>query len=153
MIRPGKGIGIVSFNMNDSDVHNFMQQEWTMTCSDGSYPRWGEGVPHPRSIGSFPRKIRKYVLEENVISLPHAIYSMTGLSAEVFGLKDRGVIREGAIADIVIFEREKMNDKATFTEPFQYSEGIIYSIVNGQVAIDNEVFMGIKAGQIIKKKK
>jgi N-acyl-D-aspartate/D-glutamate deacylase len=151
MIRPGKGIGIVSFNMSDEDVHNFMQQTWTMTCSDGSYPRWGEGVPHPRSIGSFPRKIRKYVLEENVISLPHAIYSMTGLSAEVFGLKDRGIIREGAIADIVIFEREKMNDKATFTDPFQYSEGIIYSILNGEVAIDNEEFKDIRAGKIIKK--
>ena len=122
-----------------------------MTCSDGSYPKWGQGVPHPRSFGSFPRKIRKYVIDEHIITLPQAIRSMTGLSAEIFKIKDRGIIKEGAIADIVIFDLDKITDKSTFTDPFQYSEGIIYSIVNGQVAIDNELFKGITAGAIIKK--
>lgn len=152
MLKKTSGIGIVSFNMNDEDVHRFMKQEWMMTCSDGSYPRWEEGVPHPRFIGSFPRKIRKYVMEEKVISLPQAIRSMTGLSADIFHLNDRGYIKEGYIADIAIFNPESLTDKATFTDPFQYSEGIDYLIINGELAISDRKFNDIRKGMILKKK-
>ncbi|NNF36068.1 MAG: amidohydrolase family protein [Saprospiraceae bacterium] len=152
MLKKTSSIGIVSFNMNDEDVHRFMKQEWMMTCSDGSYPRWEEGVPHPRFIGSFPRKIRKYVIEEKVISLSQAIRSMTGLSADIFQLKDRGYIKEGLVADIVIFDPENFTDKATFTDPFQYSEGVEYLIINGEIAISEGKFKDIRKGRILKKK-
>ena len=152
LLQESTSVGIISFNMNDEDVNRFMKQEWMMTCSDGSYPKWGSGVPHPRSIGSFPRKIRKYVNEEKVISMEKAIRSMTGLSADVFGIPERGYIKESFIADIVIFDPDKLTDKATFTEPFQLSEGIIYSIINGQLAIENSTFNDIRKGTIIKKK-
>ena len=127
--------GIVSFNMQESDVHNFMQQPWTMTCSDGSFPKWGEGVPHPRAFGTFPRKIHHYVVEKEIINLPAAIRSMTSLPAQVFKIKDRGVVRKGAIADLVIFDLAKVQDKATFTEPYQLAEGMEFVFVNGKVAI------------------
>lgn len=128
-------VGIVSFNMQEKDVHNFMQQPWTMTCSDGSFPKWGKGVPHPRAFGTFPRKIKQYVIEKGVIDLPTAIRSMTSLPAQVFKIKDRGVIRVGAIADLAIFDLSKIKDKATFTEPYQLAEGMEFVFVNGKVAI------------------
>lgn len=152
MLKKTSSIGIVSFNMNDEDVKRFMRQEWMMTCSDGSYPRWEEGVPHPRFIGSFPRKIRKYVKEEKVISLTQAIRSMTGLSADIFNLNDRGYLKKGYKADIAIFNPEKLTDKATFTDPFQYSEGIEYLIINGEIAIKEGKFNDIRKGRILKKK-
>ena len=153
MLLKTSSIGIVSFNMDDDDVHRFMQKDWMMTCSDGSYPQWESGVPHPRFIGSFPRKIRKYVMEENVISLPRAIRSMTGLSADIFNIEDRGYIREGYMADVVIFDPEELTDKATFTEPFQYSEGIDFLIINGGIAIEDGSFKDIRKGVILKRKK
>ena len=149
LIKGAKGVGIISHNMQAEDIHNFMSQEWTMTCSDGSYPKWGDGVPHPRAFGSFPRKIRKYVLEEKVVTLPFAIRSMTGLSADIFNMKNRGYIKEGYHADIVIIDLDKITDKATFTEPFQYSEGVKYNILNGVVAIDKGQLNSIKGGRIL----
>ena len=127
---------ITSFNMNENDVSNFMKQPWTMTCSDGAFPEWNSGVPHPRSFGSFPRKLSYFVKEKQIINLPQAINSMTGLTAKVFGLKDRGFIQAGAIADLVIFDLENIRDKATFTKPFQMAEGMDYVFVNGKPAIN-----------------
>ncbi len=151
MLLKTSSIGIVSFNMNDEDVHRFMQQQWMMTCSDGSYPQWESGVPHPRFIGSFPRKIRKFVMEEKVITLPQAIRSMTGLSADIFQIKDRGYLKEGYIADITIFNPDELTDRATFTDPFQYSTGMDYLIINGEIAIDDSSFKDIRKGRILKK--
>lgn len=107
-----------------------------MTCSDGAFPEWNSGVPHPRSFGSFPRKLSYFVKEKQIINLPQAINSMTGLTAKVFGLKDRGFIQAGAIADLVIFDLENIRDKATFTKPFQMAEGMDYVFVNGKPAIN-----------------
>lgn len=145
-------VGIVSFNMQESDVHNFMQQPWTMTCSDGSFPKWGDGVPHPRAFGTFPRKIHHYVVEKAVIDLPTAIRSMTSLVAQVFKIKDRGILKEGAIADLVIFDLNKVQDKATFTEPYQLAEGMEYVFVNGKSAIFEGKPTGTLNGQVLLKK-
>src|SRR5699024_7491640 len=111
LIKKGEP-GIVSFNMSEEDVHRFMRQPWTMTASDGGLVSFGSGVPHPRNYGTFPRKIRKYVKEEKVLNLPAAIRSMTSLPAQVYGMDDRGVLREGAIADITIFDLDHISDKA-----------------------------------------
>jgi N-acyl-D-amino-acid deacylase len=135
--------------MKEEDVHRFMRQLWTMTSSDGGLVEMGEGVPHPRNYGAFPRKIRKYVLDEEVIDLPSAIRSMTTLPAQVFGITDRGQIREGAKADIAIFDPAKFTDKATFQQPHQLSEGMEYIIVNGTFAIKEGKLSSERAGKVL----
>jgi N-acyl-D-aspartate/D-glutamate deacylase len=136
IIRTG-GAGVVSFNMLDADVDLFMQQPWTMTCSDGDLVRMGEGVPHPRAYGTFPRKLREYALDRHVIGLEDAIRSMTSLPATVFQLRGRGVIRPGAFADLVVFDPATVRDLATYEKPHQLSQGIVYVLVNGQLAVDD----------------
>lgn len=140
---------IVSFNMHKRDVETFMVQPWIMTSSDGAYPRWGEGVPHPRAFGAFPRKLRKYVIEEGVMDLATAIRGMTSLPAQVFRIRDRGRVREGAYADLVVFDLKRLRDRATFTDPFHLSEGMVYVFVNGQAAILDGKFTNIMAGQVL----
>jgi N-acyl-D-amino-acid deacylase len=149
LIKKGQP-GIVSFNMRDDDVHRFMRQPWTMTSSDGGLVPMGSGVPHPRNYGAFPRKIRKFVNEEKVVSLSSAIRSMTTLPARVFGLAGRGQIRAGAIADIAIFDINRISDKATFQDPHQYSEGVAYVLVNGQFAVRDGQLSPQKAGQVLR---
>lgn len=144
--------GIVSFNMHDKDIATFMTQPWTMTSSDGDLVTWMEGVPHPRSYGSFPRKIRHYVLDEDIIGLAFAIRSMTSLPAQVYRIPDRGLLREGMAADVVVFDLETIRDKATFTEPHQLSEGMVHVFVNGQAAIRDREFTGVLAGEVLRKR-
>jgi N-acyl-D-amino-acid deacylase len=140
--------GIVSFNMLDRDVEMFMRQPWTMTGSDGGIPA-EQAVPHPRSYGSFPRKIRHYVLEREVIDLPFAIRSMSHLPAAVFRMADRGVIRKGAFADVVVFDLDRVNDPATYEQPHQIAEGMIYVLVNGKFAIDNGRSTDVRNGRVL----
>lgn len=140
---------IVSFNMKEEDVHRFMQQPWTMTGSDGGLTPMGQGVPHPRNYGAFPRKIRKYVVEQNVISLEEAIRSMTSLPAAVFDFGSRGLIREGMTADIVIIDLDAVQDKADFQAPHQLSEGMIHVLVNGEFAIKDGRFADVRSGKVL----
>lgn len=140
---------IVSFNMNEDDVARFMTQSWNMTGSDGGLVKMGEGVVHPRNYGSFPRKISKYVKEDRLIELPFAIRSMTSLPASVFGLHDRGILKTGQIADITIFSLENFQDKATYSEPHQLSEGVEYVIISGNFAIKRGEFQNSLHGQVL----
>jgi len=128
------GASLVSFNMTDNDIDHIMKQSWTMTSTDGGLGPMGVGKPHPRGYGAFPRKLRLYVRERRVVDWPFAIRSMTSLPATVFGLKDRGVIREGAWADIVVINPAEVADKATYTDPHQLSVGIDTIVVNGKIA-------------------
>lgn len=139
--------GIVSFNMDDSDIVNFMQKDYVMTCSDGHIEVPGENFPHPRNYGTFPRKIRKYVIDEKIISMEQAIKAATSMPANMIGLKDRGFIGTGQKADIVIFDPETIRDNATFEKPHQYSTGIEYLIVNGNVVIEKEQYNGKLSGK------
>ena len=149
-IVTGAGSGsIISHNMNAADVRVLMQQPWTMTASDGGLPVFGAGKPHPRSYGTFPRKIRKYVLEDGVVGLPDAIRSMTSLPATVFRIRDRGVLRFGAYADVVVFDLDRLTDRATYLEPHQYSEGIVHVLVNGRAAVRDGAMTGITAGEVL----
>lgn len=142
---------IVSFNMIERDIETFMIQPWTMTSSDGDLVPWGEGVPHPRSYGSFPRKLREYVVEREIITLSFAIRSMTSLPAQVYRIPDRGLLQEGMAADVVIFDLEKTREKGTFTDPHQLAEGMIHVFVNGEAAILDGEFTGILAGKVLQK--
>ena len=141
--------GIVSFNMHQNDVRQFMQQPWTMTCSDGGLVAMGEGVPHPRNYGAFPRKLRRYVMEEGVVEFGFAIRSMTHLSASVMGIPDRGQLRAGAYADVVVFNPERLRDTAAFQDPHQLAEGMEQVIVNGQFAVRDGAFTGERPGRVL----
>lgn len=133
------GAGVASFNMREDDVKNFMRQDWVMTCSDGS-------TGHPRKYGTFPRKLRKYVFDEHVITLPFAIRSSTSLTAETFGLKERGLLKEGYLADIVVFDPKTIRDLATFTNPTVLSTGVRYVLVNGKLAVSDGRIQDVLAG-------
>ncbi|WP_347923970.1 D-aminoacylase [Pontimicrobium sp. SW4] len=146
------GASCVFHAMDETDVENILKHPQTMVASDGRLVKPGDGHPHPRWYGTFPRVLGYYVREKGIISLSEAIYKMTALPAKNIGLKDRGVLKENMKADIVLFDPETIIDKGTFEKPHQYPEGIYYVLVNGQIAIDNKEFKNIKAGEVLRKK-
>ncbi|MGH7481615.1 MAG: N-acyl-D-amino-acid deacylase family protein, partial [Longimicrobiales bacterium] len=150
MIEAG-GASIVSFNMHEDDIRRLMRQPWTMTASDGDLVPMGVGVPHPRSYGTFPRKIREYVVDEGVVGLAHAIRSMTWLPADVYRLRERGMIREGAIADIVVFDLTSLDDPATFEAPHQLAQGVRWVLVNGEPALAEGRPTGGRHGAVLRR--
>jgi len=142
---------IVSFGMHEDDVRVLLRQPWTMTASDGDLVPFGEGVPHPRSYGTFPRKLRRYVLDEPVVPLEQAIRSMTSLPARVYRMAARGELRPGAFADLVVFDLDRVRDKATYGEPHQLAEGMVHVLVNGRFAIRDGAFTGERAGRVLRR--
>lgn len=140
---------LVSFNMSEEDIEHIMRQPWTMTCTDGDLVPLGTGKPHPRAYGAFPRKIKRYVNERGAVDLPSAIRSMTTLPATIFGLKDRGQIRPGAYADLLVFDPAKVNDAATYQEPHQLAEGMDTIIVNGKVVRQDGTFRSDLSGRVV----
>jgi N-acyl-D-amino-acid deacylase len=142
--------GIVSFNMDDRDLAEFMRQPWTMASSDGEFAVWEQGVPHPRANGAFARRIRVYVMEEGVLTLEDAVRGMTSLPASVHHMHDRGLIRAGSIADIAVFDLERVRDLATFTEPHQYAEGMVHVLVNGALALRDGEFTDVRSGRVLR---
>lgn len=140
---------VTQFHMADADVDAIITREFNATSTDGSVPDFGVGVTHPRSYGAFPRKIRVYALERGLISLPFAIRSMTGLAAEILGLEDRGVLRPGAWADVVVFDPRRIRDRATYRDPHRYSEGIELLLVNGLPVLEDGRVTGARPGVVI----
>jgi N-acyl-D-amino-acid deacylase len=135
--------------MLDDDLRRIMAQPWTMTSSDGQLVVPDGSVVHPRAYGPFPRRIRRYVMENKVTSLEQAIRSMSGLPAAVFRLRDRGLIRAGSVADIVVFDLETFTDLATFEQPHQYSTGVRHVLVNGQLALTEGRLTDVRAGRVL----
>jgi len=136
--------------MCEEDLHAIMATNWTAIASDGIAVPFGEGMPHPRNYGTFPRVLGKYVREEKLLSLEDAIRKMTSLPAKTVFLNDRGVVEEGFWADIVLFDQYEIIDMATYTKPHQYNVGIEYVIVNGKLTIKKGEYTGILSGKIIK---
>jgi len=145
------GAAIVSFNMDEQDIQTIMRQPWTMASSDGALTLPGPGVPHPRENGAFARRLAVYVRERGVISLDQAIRTMTSLPASVFGIADRGEIREGAFADLVVFDPAKVVDRATYQSPRVLADGMDWVIVNGVVERRDAAFTGARGGRALKK--
>ncbi|MGQ0543608.1 MAG: N-acyl-D-amino-acid deacylase family protein [Blastocatellia bacterium] len=135
--------------MDEPDVQNIMRQPFTMIASDSGVRQFGSGVPHPRGYGNNARVLGRYVREMKIISLEDAVRKMTSLPAQTFNLKDRGLLKEGFAADIVIFDETKITDKATFEAPHQYAEGFSNVIVNGQVVFDGTKMTGTMSGQAL----
>jgi N-acyl-D-amino-acid deacylase len=150
MIRLG-GASMVFHGMSDEDVKRIMQYPFNMFASDGSIRIFGLGSPHPRAYGTNARVLGKYVREEHVISLEEAVRRMSSLPAQKFQLKDRGLLREGFAADIVVFDEGMVRDMATYEKPHQYSTGFKYVLVNGQLVIENEKFNGTRSGAVLRK--
>lgn len=147
------GASAVSFSMSEEDVRFVMQLPWVATASDGSLKVKDSSKPHPRSYGTFPRKLGRYVIREKVMPLEQAIRSCSGLPADILGMKDRGYIKEGLVADIAVINPDKLIDLATYQEPFLHSEGVDYVLVNGQVAIDAGKPTDVLAGKALRKPK
>jgi N-acyl-D-amino-acid deacylase len=137
------GADVASFNMKENDIETFMRQTWVMTCSDGS-----EG--HPRKYGTYPRKLHEYVYERHVIPLEFAIRSSTSLPAETLGLKDRGLLKPGYFADVLVFDPKTFTERATYQSPRVLATGVQYLTVNGQLAIDNGTLTTTLAGRALK---
>jgi predicted amidohydrolase YtcJ len=145
------GAQAISFGMSEDDVRYVMRQDFVATASDGSAHSPGGGdKPHPRAYGTFPAKIR-YALDEKVIPLEAAIRAATGLPAAILGLPDRGVIRVGAVADLVIFDPATFRDAATFDDPTRYATGVTYLFVNGVEAIARGRFTDALPGRALRK--
>jgi N-acyl-D-aspartate/D-glutamate deacylase len=144
---------VISFNMQESDMEYFMKRSYVMTGSDGNIQIPDQSYPHPRSYGTFPRKIREYVLENKWITMEQAIRAATSLPAEVLGLDDRGILKQGFVADILVFDPERISDKATYDASHQYSEGVLYLLINGKLVIENGSYNGSLAGKPIRMKK
>ncbi|MDZ4795537.1 MAG: D-aminoacylase [Bacteroidota bacterium] len=146
-IMMGGGASAVFHGMGDEDVKRIMQYPFNMFASDASIRVLGAGMPHPRGYGTNARVLAKYVREEKILSLEEAIRRMTSLPAQKFQLKDRGLLKEGYAADIVIFDEKEVKDVSTFEKPHAYSTGFHFVIVNGVLTVDNEKHLGIRAGK------
>lgn len=136
-------IMVVSFNMQEDDLRNFMQQEWVMTGSDG-------GIGHPRKYGTFPKKMREYCFEKNYLTLGEMIHRSSLLTANTLNIERRGMIKEGYFADIILFNPEQIDDPASFENPAQYGKGMVYVFVNGQLAIDEGKYTNVLAGRALR---
>jgi N-acyl-D-amino-acid deacylase len=144
------GASMVFHGMSEKDVSNIMKVPFNMIASDAGIRILGSGSPHPRGYGTNARVLGKYVREKKIISLEEAIRRMTTLPARKFNIENRGIIREGAIADIVVFDENTVTDMATFEQPHQLSAGFSYVLVNGQVTVDQGKHIGTRAGKVIR---
>lgn len=145
IVRDG-GAGVVCHSMKDSDISTFYRQPWVMVSSDG-----GIGSRHPRGAGSYPRVLGRYVRELRWLTLPEAIRKMTSLPAQRFKLKDRGLIRAGFKADLVVFDARSIIDRATFQQPQLTSEGVQRVFVNGVEVWSDGKVTGERPGQALRR--
>ncbi len=141
----------VNFGMDEADVRFVMTLPWVATASDGSSKIDDGTRPHPRSFGTFPRKIGRYAIQEHVLSLPAAIRSATGLPADILGMTDRGYVRRNLVADLVVFDPKQLEDRATFEQPFKPSVGVRWLFIKGRVIIADGVPQDVLAGRPLRR--
>ena len=149
-IERNGGAQVVNFGMSEDDVRIYMKQPWVATASDGGVQTPGDTVPHPRSYGTFPRKIGLYAIEEKLIPLEHAIRTSSGLPADILKLKDRGYLKPGYFADVVVFDPKTFRDTATFDKPHQYAAGVRWVLVNGHAAIADGEYTAALGGKVLR---
>ena len=145
------GASCIFHAIGEEDVKRIMQHPLAMVASDGGLASPGQGHPHPRSYGTFPRVLGHYVRDEQTISLELALAKMTSLPADRLGLTDRGYIKEGMQADIAIFNPDTIDEGGTFEDPHHYPTGIPYVIVNGKITVDKGEMNKTRAGRVLRK--
>ncbi len=143
------GASAVFHGMSDEDVTHIMAYPFNMFASDASIRVFNQGAPHPRGYGTNARVLGKYVREEKVISLEEAVRRMTSLPAQKFQLKDRGLLRPGMAADIVVFDEKEVGDVSTYEKPHAYSKGFRYVMVNGKLVVEEGIHNGTRSGQTL----
>jgi dihydroorotase/N-acyl-D-amino-acid deacylase len=148
-IRNG-GASAIYHVMDEQDVARIMAHPWTAIGSDGRLTQPGEGHPHPRWYGTFPRVLARYVREQGVLTLEDAVRKMTALPAWRMGLRERGELREGWYADVVVFDPGSVLDRATFEDPHNYPAGIPWVIVNGRIAVEDGDFRDVRSGRVLR---
>ncbi len=146
------GASMVYHVIDEADVKRIMAHPMTMIASDGRLTRIGDGVPHPRNYGTFPRVLGRYVRDEKVLTLEQGVNKMTGMSAARLGLSDYGCVRVGCVANVTLFDADKIRDVGTFEDPHHYPEGIPYVFVHGQAVVDHGQFTAARPGQILRHK-
>ena len=144
------GVSAIFHAISEEDVERILGSPYTMVASDGEIPGFGQGAPHPRSYGTFARVLAVYVREKKLLTLEEAIRKMTSLPAARLGLGDRGVVRPGAKADLVVLDPGTIRDRATFDKPHQYAEGVSLVVVNGEVVLDAERMTGARPGRVLR---
>lgn len=147
-------VSAIFFSMNDENLKRILKKPYTMIGSDSSARSdngiTAKGKPHPRGFGTFPRVLGKFTREDGVLKLEEAIYKMTGFPAKRFGIKQRGLIKEGYYADIVIFDPEKINDRATFEVPFHFPDGISLVLINGMAVVEEGRVKDVLPGRVLR---
>ena len=144
MINEGLDMSVASFNMTEADIETFMKDPYVMTSSDGS-------GGHPRLYGTYPRKIRRYVLDKPVITMERMVRASSGQVAETYRIADRGVLRAGAFADVIVFDPKTIRDDATYVEPTTLSTGMVWVFVNGQAAVQDRKMTNVFAGRALRR--
>lgn len=144
------GAAMVYHSMGEDDVRRIMREPFTMIASDSGVRRFGEGVPHPRGYGNNARVLGTYVRELRLVTLEDAVRKMTSLPAQTFGLRDRGLVREGMAADLVLFDEASVSDPSTFEKPHQYATGFSYVIVNGETVVEAGRATGARPGRALR---
>ena len=155
LYEQGGSVSTVFAHHEERDMNLAMVQPWCSIGSDGSALATSgplsSGNPHPRNFGTFPRVLGRYVRELGVLRLEDAVRKMTSLNAAKIGIQDRGILRPGLYADITVFDPLKVNDQATYTDPLQYNEGILYTIVNGKIVLNKGQHTGVRSGRVLRK--
>ena len=148
LYQESNAVGMVDFYGLEEHVKAFMNRPEMNVCTDGLLG----GKPHPRVYGAFPRVLGKYVREEKAMDVETAVRKMTGRPAEVFGLKNRGLLKPGMAADVTVFDPRTIIDKGTYTDPRQYPDGILHVFVNGRAAVKNGALQkDVLAGKVLRK--
>ena len=143
------GPSVIYHYINPDDIKVLMRNPYVMVASDGDIREYGAGAPHPRNYGTFPRVLSYYVKDQYILTMEEAIKKMTSLPAQKLGINDRGVLKLGNWADIVIFNEDEITDTADFFEPHQYPKGIKYVIVNGKITAIDGKHTGKTSGKIL----
>ena len=146
------GANAIYHVLDEGDVERIMRHPQTMIASDGRLSRPGDGHPHPRAYGTFPRVLGRYARDRRVLTLEQAVHKMTGLPAARLGLRDRGRIAEGTAGDLVVFDPAAVGDRATFDAPHQYPVGVEYVIVNGVVAVAEGRLTEGRGGRLLRRR-
>jgi N-acyl-D-aspartate/D-glutamate deacylase len=155
LIETDGSVPTVYEHHTEKDMTLALKQPWCSIGSDGSALAiegpLRRGNPHPRNFGTFPRVLGVYARDRGLITLEDAVRKMTSLNAAKLGLTDRGIVRPGAFADLTVFDPQKVIDRSTYTDPFRYSEGIEYVVVNGQLVLDHGKPTGARPGKALRR--
>lgn len=149
LVEEDTAVAAIAHVMDEQDVMRVLAHPHTMVGTDGFPQR--EGKPHPRTYGTYPRILERYVREKGLLSLEQAVHKMTGMVAYKLGLDDRGVIRKGAFADLVIFDPQRVHDRSSYEDPRQYPEGFAHVFVNGAWTVKDGEHTGARAGRVLRR--